>query len=436
MRGFTKTTVVNPKYLKLIEWTKLISITGSAQVIIQITGFISGLIIIRLLPTRDYALYTLATTMIGTMVMLADAGVSTGVFSQAGKVWKDPNKLGSVLATGIGLRNRMALICATVSTPIFFYLFYRHNISWQVSVFIVTSILLVFNATISGTIINYPLVLWQDLKSSLVIQVLSNVGRMFLTMALFIFPWASLALIASYIPQTIANNKTKKKSEKYADYSQPADPAVKKEVVSVIKKMLPNAIYYSISGQITIWIISFYGSTTAVAQVGALGRLAVILTIVTVLFNTLVIPRIARMSSNPSLLMTRFVQIQACLLILCLIIMGLIWKFPTEILWILGNNYSGLHNELFLTVMASCLSLFSAFALSFCASKGWAISPLIYIPVSIVTIFLGVVIFQISTIEGVLKYNIFTTIVQVGLFMCYTLLKISKSMKAPDVYVG
>ncbi len=71
-------------------WGKLISVTGSAQVLIQALGFISGIIIIRLLPTEEYAFYTLANTMLGTMNILSDAGVSTGVMAQGGKVIMNP----------------------------------------------------------------------------------------------------------------------------------------------------------------------------------------------------------------------------------------------------------------------------------------------------------------------------------------------------------
>lgn len=71
------------------EWAKLIAITGSAQVMVQAIGFISGILVIRLLPTHEYALYTLANTMLGTMTLLADGGIATGVMSQGGKVWQD-----------------------------------------------------------------------------------------------------------------------------------------------------------------------------------------------------------------------------------------------------------------------------------------------------------------------------------------------------------
>ena len=79
----------NPKYSKLFKWSRLVSITVVAQVLLQMLSFICGILVIRLLPTHEYALYTLANTMLATMILLADSGVSTGVMAQAARVWDD-----------------------------------------------------------------------------------------------------------------------------------------------------------------------------------------------------------------------------------------------------------------------------------------------------------------------------------------------------------
>jgi hypothetical protein len=45
-------------YPKAFEWFKLIAVTGSSQIIIQVIGLVSGILIIRVLPINEYALYT------------------------------------------------------------------------------------------------------------------------------------------------------------------------------------------------------------------------------------------------------------------------------------------------------------------------------------------------------------------------------------------
>src|SRR4051794_12896030 len=107
MKLIAQNWYANPRYSRIFGWGKLITITGGAQAIVQGTGMLSGILIIRLLSTHQYAWYTLANTMLGTMTILSDAGISTGVMAQGGKVWQDKEKLGAVLATGLDLRRKM-----------------------------------------------------------------------------------------------------------------------------------------------------------------------------------------------------------------------------------------------------------------------------------------------------------------------------------------
>src|SRR5690606_9246771 len=100
----------HPKLGHVVNLGKLATIAGSTQLMIQLLSLISGIFVIRLLPTEEYALYTLANTMLGTMMILADSGIAAGVTAQGGKVWKNKQKLGSVLSTGFHLRKKFALV--------------------------------------------------------------------------------------------------------------------------------------------------------------------------------------------------------------------------------------------------------------------------------------------------------------------------------------
>ena len=66
---------LRPRLNSVSKWTKAIAITTTAQVGVQVVSFISGIVIIRMLSVTEYALYTLANTMLGTMTILSDAGI-------------------------------------------------------------------------------------------------------------------------------------------------------------------------------------------------------------------------------------------------------------------------------------------------------------------------------------------------------------------------
>lgn len=417
----------NPRYSKFFEWGRLISISGTAQISIQIISFVCGILVIRMLPTHEYALYTLANAMLGTMILLADSGVSTGVMAQAAKVWNDDDKLGTVLVTGLDLRKKFAIGSLLVAFPALLYLLRYHGSSWGMSLLIIISLIPAFFTGLSGTLLEVVFKLRQNIVPLQKIQVMNNIGRLLLLASLLLlFPWTFVALLAAGIPQLWANRRLRHQSASYVNWKLQPDPAVRKEILYIVKRVLPGAVYYCLSGQITIWLISLFGTSASIAQMGALGRLAMVLSLFSVLFSTLVSPRFARLPSGKDILLKRFLHIMAGIGLLIAFIILFTWLFPSEVLWILGKNYANLQVELLLYVTDSCLGLLWGSAYVLGTTRGWNIHPAISISVSITAIACGAMLIDVSTVKGVLLLNLFVSLIQVGMYGSYTLLKIVK----------
>ena len=412
---------------KAFTWFKLISVTGGAQLIVQAIGLVSGIIVIRLLSTAEYGLYTLANTMLGTMVILADGGISAGVLAKGGKVWKDKEQLGIVLATGLDLRKKFAVGSLLLAIPILFLLLRHHGASWMMTGIIVACLIPAFFTALSGTLLQIVPKLNQDILPLQKNHLIANIARLGSLLSLFIFPWAFVAVLAYGIPQIWANFNLRKISAKYANWGHPADPVLRQEILVFVRRMLPGAIYYCLSGQISIWIISVFGSTSSVAQVGALGRLAMLLNLFNVVFTTLISPRFARLPTSKNILLKRFLQIQFIVLVVNATLIMFTWLFSGQILWILGKEYAHLNSELVLNIIGSCIGLFAGISFSLFTSRGWALHPLISIPVSIASMAAGVFLFNIGTLKGVLFLNIFVAIIQVVMNGLYCIIKILKT---------
>jgi O-antigen/teichoic acid export membrane protein len=427
MKTLVESIYANPKYAKVIEWSRLISITSGAQAIIQAIGLVSGLMIIHLLPTHEYALYTLANTILGTMILLTDGGISTGVLAQGGKVWQDKEKLGAVVITGFNLRKTFSIIGLLIAEPILFFLLKHHGASWLMSVLITLSIIPAFFSSVSASLIQVAPKLHQDIISLQKNQVETNICRLaLLFLTLFFFPWAFIGIICSGIPQIWANIRLKKISTSYINWEQKTDPIIRKELFQVVKKILPGAIYYCFSGQISLWIISAFGSTLAIAQVGALGRLIMALNIFGILFSTLLVPRFARMPEIKSSLLNRYLTLLSGFVILSIGICSIVWAFPAEVLWVLGKKYYNLENELLLYTISSCLALITGAAFSLYVSRGWIINPTFSIITSITSTALLAALLNLSTLREVLIFNILTSLIQVVIHCCYGLIRIIK----------
>jgi O-antigen/teichoic acid export membrane protein len=415
----------HPKYDTIVNWGKLISITGSAQVIVQGVGFFSGILIIRLLPVHEYAFYTLANTMLGAMSVLSDGGISTGVLAQGGKVWENKKELGKVLVTGLEMRKKFAVISLFISLPILFYLLLHNGAGWLTSIMIVLSIIPAFYATLSDSLLEIPLKLNQSILPLQRNQVMVSFGRLLMVAAtIFLFPFAYLSILTSGIARIYGNIRLKKHTNVYADTSETEDPVAKKEISLIVRKSLPGLIYYCFSGQISTWIISIFGTPASIAQIGALGRISSIITVLMVIFSILIVPRFARIQDQPQKLLRHYTKILIGITILLLFIVACTYLFSDQILWILGSNYKKLNVELVLLMIGTAITTIMAAALQLYLSRGWVIKYYISIAGSLLPIVLSCFLFDISTLKGILYLNILVALVQMVLHVSYGYYKI------------
>jgi hypothetical protein len=191
MKTITSQINISVYYARALEWGKLISITGSSQLLIQGLGLISGILVIRLLPTQEYGLYTLANTMLGTMIVLADGGISSSVLARGGKVWMDRNKLGAVLATGFNLRKKFAKVSLIVAIPFLLYLLRHHHAGWLTSLLIISALIPAFFTALSGNLLSVGPSLHQSIAPLQKVQMGVSIGRLImLLLTLFFLPWS------------------------------------------------------------------------------------------------------------------------------------------------------------------------------------------------------------------------------------------------------
>jgi O-antigen/teichoic acid export membrane protein len=416
----------HPKYDTVISWGKLLSITGSAQIIIQTLSFASGILIIRLLTVQEYAFYTLANTMLGMMAVLADGGIIPGVMAQGGKVWQNKKTMGAVLATGLDLRRKFALASLLVSVPILFYLLLHNGASWLMASLIAGALIPAFYATLSDSLLEIVPKLNQTILPLQRNQIEVGVGRLLLSaITMFLFPWAFVAVLAAGIPRIWGNVGLRKIVYTMAENDQEPDLQARKEMLSLVKRILPTSIYYCFSGQITIWLISVFGNTSSLAQLGALSRVSVMLSVFNVIIGTLIIPRFAKLASDKYLLFNRFLQVMGFLLVLISGIIFTVYLFPTPILWLLGDDYKDLQFELLLSMISSCIALVGGVVFSLYSARGWAMSPVLSILINLLSIISFAILLDLSTLKGVLFFNIalgLVALLQTTLFCSYNIL--------------
>lgn len=389
------------------EWSRLILLTGIAQVLVQAIGFVCGILVIRLLPVHEYALYTLANTMLGTMTILADGGIASGVMAEGGRIWQDKGKLGAVLATGMALRKKFVIFSLLVSIPILFYLLRKHDASWLMSTMIALSLIPAFLSALSGTLLQIPPKLHQDIKPMQVYQVEANSGRLALTaLTLFVFPYAAVAICCAGISQVWNNLRLKKLSSRHASKHGQIDYDAQERIKQMMRTLYPSSLYYCLSEHLSIWLISILGSSVALAQVGALGRFSAVLAVVQSVLAIILIPRFARSKESVQVMLGMFIKIQLLLLSLAAVITLCVSIWPDWPLKILGKGYEELHLGLAISIAGGCMSFVSMTTHLLLTGRGLVIPARLFISFSVLSQCLYFLLLKPSDVNSVLLFSL------------------------------
>lgn len=433
MKSLGKRIKAHKHYGTALHWGKLVTITGSSQLIVQAAGALTGILIIRLLPIEEYALYTIANTMLGTMTVLSDSGIANGVMAEGGKVWKNKSRLGQVLQTGLDLRRKFGVVSLMVAIPILVYLLRDHGASWLAVVLITMGLIPAFYANLSDAMLAVAPRLHQDIKPLQANFLQVSLGRLLLNgIFVFIFPFTFIALFANSLPRIYGNFRLRKISSKFLDINEKPDKEIRKEIIVSVRRTMPIVIYYVISGQLAIWLISFFGSTTSISKLGAMGRLAMVFSIVISLFSTLVVPRFSRMKESRGKLRKIFLTVQGLTLVISSFLILTVYLFSNQILWVLGKDYYGLNYELLLVAIAQGISLMVGICSQLTISRGWYLKPLYLIGLNFTSTLISIAFLNLKTLQGVLYFNIIVTAVHYGLMFVYGNLMINKSKEKAD----
>src|SRR2546425_12708397 len=111
------------------------------QAAVQIIAFSSGILLVRWLPQREYAYFTIANAMQATLMLLADIGVSVGLISIGGRVWQDRHRFGQLINTALAVRRKLGALTIVVVTPILCFLLVKNDASFSYTAILTTVVL-------------------------------------------------------------------------------------------------------------------------------------------------------------------------------------------------------------------------------------------------------------------------------------------------------
>jgi len=187
------------------------------------------------------------------------------------------------------------------------------------------------------------------------------------------------------------------------------NPDDRRAMIGFIRQQAANAIFFCFQGQITVLLITIFGHRIGVAEVGALGRLAMIYSVIANLIMNIFAPAFARCQEKRRLQWI-YAGIVTAVGAFSLVVLGGSILLTTEFLFVLGNKYSHLHRELTLMVAGASVTMMSGTLWCLNASRAWITGSWLNIPLTISSQILLIPFIDFSTVAGVLIFNLLSAV--------------------------
>jgi len=394
------------KFIKNKSLLISISQVIGSQLLIRVMGLIIGFMLIRILSKNDYALYTVLITVQGMLIPLSNSSTFIGFKKIGGQVWNNNRDLSQLIKTTDTISNYI------IGTAFFFvgayatFILIEQDILLNHIIWFLLCILLIVIPEVKSTFLKNALLFQKEISTVQKTDIISQIPRFLLLACLFAIMKENITIniillitiFSTWLSYIFIQNKTK--------ILRNAKPKInlnyKQTIIKYIKLNWHNSVFYTFKGQISIFLIGVFGTTDSIADIGALTRFTLIFMMVKSLIDNIFTPAFGRCQIKKDL-KEMFKNAISLIGFISLIILLLVYLFPNQILWVLGPKYQNLSYELFLVFLTGSLNLLLGTVYAINLTKGWIkYTPTYEIPIDVITLLIGIIVFDVSNLTGVL----------------------------------
>ncbi|PYJ88051.1 MAG: polysaccharide biosynthesis protein [Verrucomicrobia bacterium] len=400
-----------PIIRRALHRARIVGNFAFVQAVVQVISFLSGILLIRHLDQREYAYFTIANTMQGTLNVLADIGISIGLVSIGGRVWQDRHRFGQLVNTALGLRRKLGLVSVIVVVPILYYLFVKNGASTNYTALLIVAVLAGLAVQLSIGVLSVVPRLRSDIGRIQTIDLTGAIAR-FLALAalMYLFLNGAVALAVGSATLVLQYWMLRRYVAGVIDLTAPENADDRAAMLGFIRRQAANAIFFCLQGQITVFLISIFSrQVSSIAEVGALGRLAMIFAVLSHLLANVFAPAFAR-CQDPARLRLQYAGILGAVTAFSLAIVAAAYFFPSQFLFVLGNKYAHLGRELLLMVGGAVITAMASTLWSLNAAKAWIAGSWLYIPLTLGTQLALIPFTDFASVSGVLTFNLISAI--------------------------
>jgi len=399
-----------PVIRRALHRARVVGKFAVVQGIVQMVGFLSGILLIRHLDQREYAYFTIANTMQGTLNTLADIGISVGLVSIGGRVWQDRNRFGQLIKTASNLRRKLGAIAAIVITPILFFMLVKNGAPLPYTFVLIALVLAGLAVQLALGVLGVVPRLRSDIGRIQTIDFVGAAARLVVLVALmYWFLNSAVAVAVGSATLFLQYWMLRRYTAAVIDFDAPENEEDRSAMQRFIRHLAANAVFFCFQGQITIFLLGFFGRVNSIAEVGALGRLGMVFTVLTNLLTNVFGPAFAR-CQDPKRLRWQYAAIVGGVTAFSLVLIAAAFFFPGAFLFVLGAKYAHLERELLLMVGGAVVGALTGTFWTLNASKAWIAGSWLYIPLTVGTQIALLPLTDFSSVRSVLMFNLLSAV--------------------------
>lgn len=433
----------------LRRWAGILSAYFTAQTLTQVAGMAAGLVLVNILPVREFALYTLALSLVNFVTFASDLGSSTSLVFFSHDAARRGEPFQPYFDAVLSLR-RWAFAAGALATLVVLpRSAMAKGFGFAESLCAALAVLVAVWFQIAASLRVLALRLALRYGAAYRAELSGGGTRLLLALLLgalsLLKAWAAVGSNALGAAATAILARRSQGSEG-AEGAQGAEPVegaqveapaaasgelpaaasapvstipvalgpYRRRVLRYLLPSLPSALYFSVQGPLVVWLAATFGGTRNLAEVGALGRLGLAMSIFSGLSGVVFLPRLARIVDD-RLYRIRYLQFGALIAGLAAAMVAAAALLPRAFLFLLGSRYAGLERELLLVVTGAGINQIGGYAVAVNLARSWnrlegaAVAVLILAQASLVALL------PLGTTAGVLRFNVWTAIVGLSL---------------------
>ncbi len=399
------TEFLSPKVHRIVEFLVSQGITTAGNILY-------GLLCVRLLPVGEYAKFVVVFSVQASLMVLLDVGISGSFIPLIGKRVDDSRLIADYLASLRQLSHWLYAITAPITIVAYPLMVRNRHWNWKtVSAMVAVVLVSAWFARV-GAAYGSVLILKRDRHRWYRAQMFTSFGAVG-----FIGIFAFLHWLGAFVAILISVGRVIAIAAVYYSRARTllgvkGHPSreKRKTIVHLTLPVIPSVVYYALGGQISVFLITIFGHTAAVASIGALNRLGQIFSFVMPINGILIEPYFARLPREQ--LKSHYLMAVAGASVCGAALVAMARAVPELFLWILGPQYAGLQAEVVLVILSGAIGLVNGMVASINGSRRFIYYSFVLVDIILTLILQAVYIwkFDLSTVKSVLWFNIVTMI--------------------------